>query len=149
MNTLRVRPALRVAVNQAARRCVNGASPIFEVGYRDDGRKPGGDTENGRFWPPDDNDLIRMEEWRKVHFLEFDVNDRCSLDLYAYTGHKDQRTLETNVTVWIVKEGDQARVVGAWEFDNSPEFNRTDDEVESSWQRLQYQGETSTLQASA
>jgi hypothetical protein len=136
---VKIKPSLRSEIYQAARRCVSGASPLFEVGYRSKEDSLHVITANANLWY-EDADLNDMLPLRVITELEFDINDRCALDLYATTGIGDRRELETNVTVWLVKEGDKVRLIGAWECGpGSPEWNKTKDEVEAAWQRLEHQ----------
>lgn len=109
MKTIKVTPALRSAIYQAARRRVFGASPLFEVGLR----KMAGadrDTANARLWE-EDADLSDFEKLKDLKTLDLDDTGRCELDLYATTttrrgpGGMSGRELETNVYILLDEMG--------------------------------------------
>lgn len=131
----RVNRSLRGAIYKAARPCVQGSSPLFEIGYRESAADPTRRTENGNL-QTEEADLWDMVRLCDLSELNFDARGRCVLDLYATTGRSDKRELETNVTVWLALVDGNTRVLGAWEFDGAPDFNRAPDQIEEAWQNL-------------
>lgn len=105
MATIKLTRALRSQIYQRARRHVSGASPLFEVGYRE---REGGNgyttTENSRLWA-EDADLCDLTRLANVKTLELDAAGKCELDLYAYTGLGHRRQLDTNVYVLLDANG--------------------------------------------
>ncbi len=122
MKPIKVTSALRSAIFQAARKEVSGASPFFEVGYREKvgssnrcsrsapARVCGGETTNMRLWE-EEADLIDMIPLRELAALELDEGGLCELDLYATTTQASRgsfmggRQLETNVYVMLDETG--------------------------------------------
>lgn len=122
MKTIKVTSALRSQIFQAARKEVSGASPFFEVGYREKvnssdrcsrstpARVCGDETTNMRLWE-EDADLIDMIPLRELNHLELDEGGLCELDLYATTTQAARgasmggRQLETNVYVMLDETG--------------------------------------------
>lgn len=97
LKKIRLTRALRSAIYQAAKQRVHGASPRFEIGMR---KMEGelSDTGNFRLWEKE-ADLLYTEPLSAKLLLQLDDTGLCELDLYAYSGHKEHRELETNVYV--------------------------------------------------
>ncbi len=98
---------LRSAIYQAARKCVSGASPLFEAGLR---IKPNTDHTTMNMRLVDDNtDLWDLETLARLKEIEFDDQGLCELDLYARTTQRSRyrgtiRELECNVYVLVSAE---------------------------------------------